>query len=831
MPQLEKDTYFAGRYRLIKKLGSGGFSVVWLADDTMAGDAKIAIKIYAPDKGLDKDGIDNFRKEYAITLDLNHSSLLSSKHFDVNDGSPYLIMQYMSSGSALKLIENIDEQRLGKFIYQVSSGLAYLHSNEPAIVHQDIKPDNVLISSKDDFLLTDFGISTRVRRTLTKSVGNVGYSGTIAYVPPERYMRNPKPQPAGDIFAFGVMLFEMMTGYLPWNEQGGLGFVSTQIIPPIDAPGFSHELKDLSVACMSFEHEQRPLASEISLYAQHFVQNGIWDERYMPLSIRIVAESTKKQAEERIAEALKKETLETERKNALEKERLAKEESDKIKEEQERKAQEEENKKKEAAEKIQAQFQDSLQKAQRLLEQKKPKEAIEAFQACLAIKEDDFVKKQISLCEEIIKESLKIKEQEDKEKYLSNLQSKAHEAFTQGKLKQAKNFYNKTLSQNANNAEAKLRIEEINSLQTIKKIESRRKLIKIVIPLILLLSIGAAAFWFINLPTLPTAQFSLNKAHIKAGESIQFTSNSENTKQLNWYFEGGEPEYSSEKDPLITYANSGQFAVKLLVSNQDGKDSKLKPALITVSEKEVQATIPLPTADFSVNKTTVITGKSVQFTSKSKEADRLEWEFENGSPATSSKKNPSVKYSKSGSFKVSLTAYNASGKKTKTKKKYILASKEIKKPIAKMETDTSFIYVGGQIEFRDISSFNSSREWLFEGGEPLDSKEKTQIVTYAQVGNYKVELEVSNKKGKDQLVLSDYIIVTENPQIILQREFTAHLETADAFFHKEKFDKAMKEYQLAKEINSNDTYVLAQIKKINAKKNQQGAYMELIVGR
>ena len=828
MSKLLENAYFAGRYKLVKRLGSGGFSVVWLAEDTMAGDTLVALKIYAPDKGLDKDGIDNFRKEYAITLNLNHSSLLSTKHFDVSDGSPYLIMQYMPNGSALKLIENIDEKRLGKFIFQVSSGLEYLHANEPAIIHQDIKPDNVLISSKGDFLLTDFGISTRVRRTLTKSAGNVGYSGTIAYVPPERYMHNPRPQPEGDIFAFGIMLFEMMTGYLPWNEQGGLGFIGSQIIPPIDVDGFSDIVKDLTIACISFKPEDRPLASEICMFAQTYVRNGYWDTELVPESIKVVAELSVQQANKRAAEALKQKAVETEKRKAREEKEAKEAAAEKLRLEKEAKKLEKEKAAAALKKKKEDDYLNSIATADELFNKGSYHGAREAYMATLKLKDDSYSKSQIEECNSLIKEEQSLKQKKDREVFIQNQLQQADTAFNRNKYKEAKKCYGLVLSKDAGNLHSQNRTSEIASILVTKKVENRRKFVRILIPIIAIIAIAVGGWWYYSLPVYPHADFTANTVSISAGETVNFSSNSENADKLSWQFTDGMPSTSTSKNPIVKFDKPGTYGVKLVVSNNDGSDTKYIENFITVTEKIVKPELPLPTADFVASSTSVLAGNSINFSSKSKNAEHVEWVFENGKPSTSNSLNPKVVYTKPGKHKVTLTAINKSGKKVKSTDNYITVSKDIKKPIAKFETDTTVIYVGGNVQFRDLSSFVDSRKWEFSGGEPQQSNQKNPIVSYNQVGTYEVQLNVSNKKGMDVLTNGSYIIVLEDPDVVSANKFNDAVAVADNLYGKKLFNKALQNYEIAQNIVPDDEHVNSRIAEIKLRFDKKSNYDKLI---
>lgn len=273
--QYQPESMFANRYKLIKELGRGGFSVVWKAQDTMADDTEIAIKIYAPGTGLDQNGIKLFSREYSLVQSLNHQRLLKASYFDVADGSPFLVMPYCESGSLNSLLQEKDsfsEEEIAKVMAQVGEGLAYLHKNE--ILHQDIKPDNVLVDKHGDYLLTDFGISGRIRSTLRKSVGSAG-SMTVAYSPPERFSSTPQSVPESDVFSLGVMLYELATGDVPWNGSGGVIMLQGAEVP--DMPeAYSRRMNQWIQACMHKNSADRPSSKQIADAANEFLKTGAW---------------------------------------------------------------------------------------------------------------------------------------------------------------------------------------------------------------------------------------------------------------------------------------------------------------------------------------------------------------------------------------------------------------------------------------------------------------------------------------------------------------------------------------------------------------------------
>ena len=267
MMQLQENMLFDNRYHLIRLLGCGGFSEVWLVEDTKVGNKKMALKVYAPGSGLDEDGVQLFSSEFELVFDLNHTHLLHPAYFDVCERSPYLLMTYSEQGSASKLVGNITEEEAWRFMHDVADGLAYLHDQEPPIIHQDIKPDNVLIDHLGNYQITDFGISTKVRSTLRKSMMNSAKSGgTMAYMPPERFGKDNIPIKASDIWALGVTLFELLTGDMPFGENGGLMQKSGAEIPNI--PGnWSKELQEIIGRCLQKDPWDRPVAQQVAEWA------------------------------------------------------------------------------------------------------------------------------------------------------------------------------------------------------------------------------------------------------------------------------------------------------------------------------------------------------------------------------------------------------------------------------------------------------------------------------------------------------------------------------------------------------------------------------------
>lgn len=255
------DIKFDNRYRLKEKIGGGGFSEVWLAHDTNA-DIDVALKIYTPNGELDDEGKEDFKREFARLCGLNHSNIIHAIGFGIHDDElPYLAMNVCRNGSAKALIGHYEEEQLWTFIEQVALGLQYLHAHD--ITHQDIKPDNILMNSDGQYLIIDFGISTKTRNTLRRPGRKSVSGGTPWYMSNESFGTQSPDIHARDIWAFGATLYEIVTGDVPFGQYGGISQKAQGgKVPPISAD-VSGELKQLIYDCLAFEAWDRPDADEI----------------------------------------------------------------------------------------------------------------------------------------------------------------------------------------------------------------------------------------------------------------------------------------------------------------------------------------------------------------------------------------------------------------------------------------------------------------------------------------------------------------------------------------------------------------------------------------
>lgn len=256
----------AEHYELKKQLGQGSFGDVWLAHNMLA-DIDVAVKFYGT---LDKKGIEDFRNEFKIAYRLHHPNLLNISHFDVFENCPYLVMPFCENGSVSHRIGQMQESEIWKFIHDVSRGLAFLHSQNPPIIHQDIKPDNILITSDGRYVISDFGISRSFHTQMSRTNNKINSSGTLAYMGPERFSEKPLVVLASDIWAFGMTLYEIIAGDVLWEGMGGCVQLNGARIPVIST---TPEIKRLINACLAPETWNRPTAQQIYEYAAAKMQN------------------------------------------------------------------------------------------------------------------------------------------------------------------------------------------------------------------------------------------------------------------------------------------------------------------------------------------------------------------------------------------------------------------------------------------------------------------------------------------------------------------------------------------------------------------------------
>lgn len=277
MLALQKNDVFADRYLLLDLIGTRGISEVWACEDLQDDGAIVAVKLYSPLDKTDELFLQKLKQDASINQSVRHPNLLQIRRFDIYAGTPFLVMSYMEQGSLRKrLLENgpLKEYEIAVLLKQIGGALHHLHTAEPEQLHENIKPDNILITEDADYVLADFRIHNKVKVLLPRKSSQPEGTPT-AYAPPELFTVRPDMYKASDIFALGVTIYELCTGQLPWMGNGGLSLLQGASVPYLP-PSYSKELNKIVTACMDPKWENRPTAEELALEGNYFIDNDRW---------------------------------------------------------------------------------------------------------------------------------------------------------------------------------------------------------------------------------------------------------------------------------------------------------------------------------------------------------------------------------------------------------------------------------------------------------------------------------------------------------------------------------------------------------------------------
>jgi tRNA A-37 threonylcarbamoyl transferase component Bud32 len=213
-------TVLSGRYRLKAKLGSGGMSTVYLArDETL--DRPVAVKVMHREMSEQPDQLERFRREARAVAKLSHPSVVAVIDAGEDGGHPYIVFEYVEGENLkqrIKRLGPLDPPEALAYAIEVARGLAVAHNRK--LVHRDVKPQNVLIDAEGRAKVTDFGIARQLEQQGVTDTGRV--LGTTDYVSPEQAMGHGV-DPRSDIYSLGVVLYEMLTGEVPFSADTQVG--------------------------------------------------------------------------------------------------------------------------------------------------------------------------------------------------------------------------------------------------------------------------------------------------------------------------------------------------------------------------------------------------------------------------------------------------------------------------------------------------------------------------------------------------------------------------------------------------------------------------------
>jgi len=256
-----------GRYEIRSKLGEGGMGEVCLAHDTRL-DRQVAIKFLPVDAVANEEANKRLLREARAAATLDHPNICAVHEIAEENGRSFIVMQYVAGKT---LDARMEQKRLEfsealSFGFQIADALAEAHAR--GIVHRDIKPSNIMITPRGQPKVMDFGLAKLLSETVeseadTKSLlttpGTV--IGTVPYMSPEQ-VRGEKIDERSDIFSFGVVLHEMLTGHQPFAARGGVATISAILTldpQPLSSscPEASDELQRIVRKCLQKDRERR----------------------------------------------------------------------------------------------------------------------------------------------------------------------------------------------------------------------------------------------------------------------------------------------------------------------------------------------------------------------------------------------------------------------------------------------------------------------------------------------------------------------------------------------------------------------------------------------
>ncbi|MEQ9093446.1 MAG: protein kinase, partial [Miltoncostaeaceae bacterium] len=217
------------RYELGGQLGAGGMARVYLAHDRLL-DREVAVKVLSDPYASDPNFVERFRREASAAAGLNHPNIVSVYDRGEADGSYYIVMEYLPGPDLKQVIRRrapLAPADAIDYALQILAALGAAHRRD--VIHRDVKPQNVMVSEDGHLKVTDFGIARAGAQSEMTEAGSV--IGTAQYLSPEQ-ARGDEVTAASDCYAAGIVLYEMLTGRVPFDAERPVAVAMKQISDP-----------------------------------------------------------------------------------------------------------------------------------------------------------------------------------------------------------------------------------------------------------------------------------------------------------------------------------------------------------------------------------------------------------------------------------------------------------------------------------------------------------------------------------------------------------------------------------------------------------------------
>ncbi|NQK44930.1 Stk1 family PASTA domain-containing Ser/Thr kinase [Streptococcus suis] len=222
---------FAGRYRIVRQIGRGGMADVYLARDLILDGEEVAVKVLRTNYQTDQIAIQRFQREARAMAELDHPNIVRISDIGEEDGQQYLAMEYVNGLDLKRYIKEnapLSNDVAVRIMGQILLAMRMAHTR--GIVHRDLKPQNVILTSNGIAKVTDFGIAVAFAETSLTQTNSM--LGSVHYLSPEQ-ARGSKATIQSDIYAMGIILFEMLTGRIPYDGDSAVTIALQHFQKPI----------------------------------------------------------------------------------------------------------------------------------------------------------------------------------------------------------------------------------------------------------------------------------------------------------------------------------------------------------------------------------------------------------------------------------------------------------------------------------------------------------------------------------------------------------------------------------------------------------------------